>query len=562
MTIWKGDGVEHATGDVLDLRVGHGGAGQDAVLASVMDAARQAYTGMIAEASAPRSASPDWWATLAAARNTYRSVIFRLCTHIAVVRALRAQGRLPALIVTERPEFVAPLREAGGGVRVVVAGRRSRRNGLRNFVSVACEAVRSSWQRWRAGQRPGRFNSPVILLDIFAFDGDLTAKGLNDRYFAGIDETMPPDWRGRLLRLPTWFGIRDVGAAIAAARTCPRPVLLKEDFLRLSDYFYALTHVFRLLVAGRPWAVFETVDLGGVLFREQLADAFSPSTQEALLNYRLCRRLKEWDVPVQLVVDWFEGQQLDKCLHLGLHHFLPTAAVVGYQGAAPRRAYHSFFVATHELAAHVAPARLVVPGTAYLQLVRQLAPELDVVAGPAFRFQPPATFVRVSPGCRAVIVMLPVSIPDSRAMLEALAVSSLPGCAVEFKAHPTHGPVERAALAAMVPTFAWTSQSVMECYARAAVVVTCGSNSALEALALGIPVVLAAFTAEMAEEIPLPDGLAFRHLQICRDQRGLASAIATLAKLEVGAAEIEQCRYACFGPVTAASTAVLFTGIP
>lgn len=554
--------MEHSAGDVLDLRAGRLTAAQDAVLASVMGATRQAYTRMIAEASAPRSASPDWWATAAAARNTYRSAIFRLCTQIALVRALRAQGRMPSQILTDQADFVAPLRQVAGPARVVAVGCRSRRNDLRNFVSAAGDAARLSWRRWRAGQKPRRFDQPVILLDVFAFDGDLTAKGVKDRYFAGIDDTMPPAWRDRLFRLPTWFGIRDIGAAIAAARACPRPVLVKEDFLRLSDYVYALTHVFRLAFARRPLATFESVALGRVLFREQLADVFSQSTQEALLNYRLCWRLRERGVPVRLVVDWFEGQQLDKCLHLGLHHFLPDAAVVGYQGAAPRRAYHSFFVAAHELAAHVAPPRLVVPGTAYPQLARLLAPELDVVPGPAFRFQPPATFVRVPPERRAIIVMLPVSIPDSGAMLDALAASTLPDGPVEIKPHPTHGPAEQAALAAIVPAFAWTGQTVQECYARAAVVVTCGSNSALEALALGIPVVLAAFTAEMAEEIPLPDDLAFRHLQICRDRGGLAQAIATLAGLEVDAVEIERCRRACFGPVTTESTAVLLTGIP
>ncbi|MGE5515461.1 MAG: hypothetical protein ACM31D_06525 [Bacteroidota bacterium] len=554
--------MEHSAGEVLDLRAGRLTADQDAVLVSVMDAARQAYTRMIAEVSASRSASPDWWATVTASRNTYRSTIFRLCTHIALVRALRAQGRLPSRIVTDQSDFVAPLRQVAGLARVVAVGCRSRRNDLRNFVSAAAEAVRVAWQRWRAGQKPRRFDQPVILLDVFAFDGDLTAKGVHDRYFAGIDDTMPPAWRDRLLRLPTWFGMRDVGAAIAAARACPRPVLFKEDFLRPSDYLYALTHVFRLVLARRPRAIFESVALGGVLFREQLADVFSLSTQEALLNYRLCRRLKERAVPVRLVVDWFEGQQLDKCLHLGLRHYLPEVDVVGYQGAAPRRAYHSYFVAAHELAAHVAPARLVVPGAAHPQLARLLAPELDAVPGPAFRFQPPATFARVPPDRRAIIVMLPVSIPDSSAVLEALAASRLPDCPVEIKAHPTHGAGERSVLAALVPAVAWTDQPVLECYARAAVVVTCGSNSALEALALGIPVVLAAFTAEMAEEIPLPDDLVFRHLQICRDRNGLGQAIAALARLEVDAAEIERCRRACFGPVTVGSTAVLLTGIP
>ena len=89
----------------------------------------------------------------------------------------------------------------------------------------------------------------------------------------------------------------------------------------MSDYFYALTHSFRIFGWKFPTASFEEVNVSQLIREELWSGVGYNSAVLGLLNYRFAERLKKNGVSMNIVINRFENQVIDKGWNAGFKQF-------------------------------------------------------------------------------------------------------------------------------------------------------------------------------------------------------------------------------------------------
>ena len=166
-------------------------------------------------------------------------------------------------------------------------------------------------------------NTSIILIDIFAFPGYYT----KDRYYDGLWDNLNNDEKSYTFFVPTLVNtsIKDYFQAYKTIRNTKRNILVKEDFLEISDIIYALLHFIRLRFSKFSNVIEDGVDLS-IPIKKNKKIIWDLVHVEGILNYRFIMRLKKKGVKLKLVVDWWESQAVDKGLHLAMHHYLHTTS--------------------------------------------------------------------------------------------------------------------------------------------------------------------------------------------------------------------------------------------
>ena len=127
----------------------------------------------------------------------------------------------------------------------------------------------------------------------------------------------------------------DFDSAYRELRTCDINFLIKEDYLSLFDLLFSLFHLLRVWRIKPSLHEVLGVDFSPLIREELLSGKGYDGSLEGLLNYRFAKRLKGQCFILSLVIDWWEGQPLDKGWNLGFNTFFPDTPTKGYMGYPP-----------------------------------------------------------------------------------------------------------------------------------------------------------------------------------------------------------------------------------
>ena len=101
-------------------------------------------------------------------------------------------------------------------------------------------------------------DAPITLIDTFvlnnggADEGSINNDGeYKDRYYPGLMEQLTEEEKSNLFYLPTSVGFNNPIKAFRLIRSSKSPFIIHDDYLKISDYFLALKHPFKLLSV--PW---------------------------------------------------------------------------------------------------------------------------------------------------------------------------------------------------------------------------------------------------------------------------------------------------------------------
>ncbi len=351
---------------------------------------RSEYIDLISRLGQDRKRDLDWWVTSLASRNTYAcSLYLRLC-QLALVKNLYDKGRMPSEIVTDSTALASIFRRTfGGSIKVTLVAEKNVltislgfcRRYAAAFYHATCQYLCSTLWLKKA-KLP---DAGAVLVDIFIGASSITASGIEDRYYPGMIEALDEQDRKQLIYTPIHYKVKNYPAYFKKLNQCHDQLLLKEDVLTITDYFYALMHPFRFRWPDKS-IEFMGLDVGAVV-REALSETFSNSSSiEGLLRYRFARRLKILGFKPGKIIEWFENQEVDHGAIAGWREFFPELEVVGYQGFFSSPHYLSSLPIIQEQEYSLLPTKVVVMGENLIDSAREFAPNLNVVTGPAFRF--------------------------------------------------------------------------------------------------------------------------------------------------------------------------------
>lgn len=224
----------------------------------------------------------------------------------------------------------------------------------------------------------------IILIDIFAFPGFF----VKDRYYNGLIDQLSSSDKELVFFVPTIVMTpkNKINLAFNKMRLSNRNYLIKEDYLKIYDILYAIGHYFRALrIKINPIRILE-VDISSLIKEEIISMKGMNNAVVALLNYRFAKRLKESNIKLKLVIDWFENQVIDKGWNAGFNKFYPEVKSVGYSGQFPSQNYLCSFPTSCEKNNGLLPSEIAVVGKGLLKSVKEFCPNLNVKTAPSFRF--------------------------------------------------------------------------------------------------------------------------------------------------------------------------------
>jgi hypothetical protein len=249
------------------------------------------------------------------------------------------------------------------------------------------------------------------------------------------------------------------------------------------------------------------------------------------LNYCFAKRLKEADVKLRLVIDWFENQNIDRGWNAGFRYFFPDVRTMGYQGFAATPHYLCMYPTEAEKKNAVIPHGIMVVGKGLAPLARKFCPDLEVMVAPAFRFQKVWQERKYFPASseHAILVALPIMVSDAVHILTMLAhgkASLNKNIRLWIKPHPTTPPsvIKKSFGTDWPKEFEFVNGDFNDCVEKSNLLISSASSVCLETLAKSIPVIVIGNRHGLTHN-PIPETIIQDIWRLCYTHKEIVDAI-------------------------------------
>jgi hypothetical protein len=232
-----------------------------------------------------------------------------------------------------------------------------------------------------------KFNNQqgITIIDIFSFPGFIT----KDRYYNGLWENLSVIKKENTYFVPTivLVPIKNMFETFRKLRKSEKNYLIKEDFLNINDLLYSISHYFRIKNINIPTINVLNIDISPLISEEIRSMRSYSSSIIGLLNYRFAKNLKTQGIKLNLIIDWFENQVIDKGWNAGFNKYYSSTRSIGYSGQIPSLNYLCSFPSTSDFNLSLLPFEIAVTGKSLIERTKKYSKKLNVIIAPAFRFK-------------------------------------------------------------------------------------------------------------------------------------------------------------------------------
>lgn len=488
---------------------------------SVCERVRRSYANTIEHWGKGYQGNMDWWVSEIGSRNTYTNTLLNECCHAVFIKeSLSKESHISEVVVGSQAlahvlKSFCSRNYPHISVRCSKGKVRSAWEVLR-FILVNMKATVKLVAQYIASRLVGssaftRVTGPLTLIDTFILNDSFSVNGFNDRYFNGFYEHLHPSEKDKVFYMPTLAtDIGNIYRTFRHMRKSPVPFFPKEDVLKISDYLYAFSFVWRALRLYPKRIIVEDMDLSPLFRATWGCHLLSAASFEGLLNYRFAFRLKEKNIPIRLVVDWFENQIIDKGANAGFRRAYPDVPLVGYQGFIVPSTYLCMSPTPLEKESEVIPQVVAVCGKGFISERQEFCQDIPMETAPAFRFGD-VYAPRVhwpDPDFFTILLSLPLEEGWKTVLRMSLGLAGQslpPRTRFWIRRHPAGGDIDRwfrQEKEFKPPHFSVMTGDFATHLEMSNVVVSNTSSSCLQALAKGIPLVVASHPGLSLNPIP------------------------------------------------------------
>ncbi len=498
-----------------------------------------AFTAWVSKLSEPFKDNLDWWVAGPASRNTIASPLFHYYCAFFLIEELVKNNHDISEITVDSPA-AAKIIEKYLSLQKKAIKVKSNKNSmfcyLNAFVRSLLFILIRSYQFKCAIQtniKPRSLSDKVLtLIDVFVIPGYVN----KDRYYNGLWDNLTPEQKDSTYFVATLsgMGLQNVTSVLKELRASDRNFIIKEDYLKTKDLFFALAHAYRIRkLKVKPVEVLG-VDVSPLIKEELKMLGGYSSAIEALLNYRFVQRISEAKLKLRLVIDWWENQCLDKGWNAGFNKYYPQTPTVGYLGYVPRLLELQLYPSESESQNSLLPKKIATIGKGFVEAVKMYYPKLSVTNAPAFRFQhvwqTELPKERTDDNPFTVFVALPLMAEESvhilRIVQNCLTDTVLQGIRFWIKPHPTMSEekLKNRFGEAWPDGFIICHEDSSNYIPKADILISGTSSICMETLSLGIPVVVAVNLSGLTYN-PIPAGVSQKMWRFCKTADEICSAI-------------------------------------
>ena len=511
---------------------------------------REKYNSMVGDISYKFVGNLYWGLGSIASRNKYYSPLIGRCLKLFLVRSRLDAGLIPDIIQTNDAVLCALLKK----------------NFSRPFPSIKFECSEVALVRFWRVTRPLRqfiistgflilrfFASksplsqveaikqecrPITLIDTFVLNNQGDEGGIinglyRDRYYPGLRDNLTDFQSQTLWLVPTTVGFYNFSLIYEKIRTATPKMLLIDDFLKWSDYLFALTFPFQYLFCRVSSVMFDGVDITKLLRDEQVNKCSDYMSIQSLLHYRFAKRLQGWGIPVASYIDWNENQTIDKAMIKGFRDYYKNIRIVGYQGYIISRGLHLYcFPTEYEVLSGFSPDTMFVIGPALVADMKQFTGSIDVQVAPAFRFQNVWRAPKFQQNINGfeILIGLPISAVEARHIFrmvrDATKNFSPEYGRIRVKPHPTYSVDAIQSLLEQkdFSNIEFVTGDFHDSIENVNLLISNSSSVCLEALAKGVPVIVVGSKTGVTQN-PIPNDVASEMWCVAHDAKGLSRAV-------------------------------------
>ncbi len=484
----------------------------------------------------------DWWVEQSSSRNIHQSPLFyRFCCIHLIIELIHSGTNIKKVIVDSAALFkiIKELKEKEN-LSFEIDGPEGELPSFQFYIRKSIKLFLRMWKlkriQFRAARKmrnltPEPFQNGLTLIDQFVFPGFIT----KERYYNGLWDILSLEQQRKTYFVPTFAYIQDDGfeSVYNELMTCEKKFLIKEDYLSLFDLLYSLLHIFRVWFIKVPPQEVVGVEFSPLIREELLSGGGYSSALEGLLNYRFAKRLKEKSFDLSLVIDWWEGQPLDRGWNLGFHTFFPKTLRKGYLGYVPSPMELQLYPSENEVRYGVAPATIATIGKNFsLEMKATANPHFQAETAPAFRFGhlwENGAAKKMDYGNYRILMALSFMVDESVKICEQVIDSGLVDEEeLEFmiKPHPTMNmtTLKNRLGEKWNNNFQEVEGSTPNYIRNSDLLITGTSSVGLEAVVMGVPVIIVETMNGLAYD-PIPESVPKELWRKCRSPKEISEAI-------------------------------------
>jgi len=442
-------------------------------------------------------------------RNTYRSSLYlKMCLLSLLIYKLDKGDKISEILIDEE-SFLSPLNDilSNYNVSTRIKVSRGRMFSLvlffkRIIVNMYYSLSLWFWVRYFGINKDQSLSSGVVLLDIFFEKNTFANDGkMIDRFYPGLIDNADNDISGKIYYTPVFVGLHypwDWYRVFKGISGLGSNILLREVYLTFSDYLSSFVRSFTLGRSIKKIPKWDYIDISSIVKSEIFDDLGSFSVTQGLLIHKSFLRLKESNVNIELMIDWFEGQIVDRALCLGMREYYPGVHVKGYIGFVPEDYYAGLRPIKSEIDRGIAPDEVLVIGSEYIRGIRKNFPRLKVSVAPAFRFSSSLVLENDSAESKSIILIaLPMIYDEAKKIINFAIKSNIDNSyRWVIKGHPA---IPEDVVYGMLPSdmlsrFKITNKPISDLFRHAKLMITSKSSTSLEAVLNGVTVAIVGST--------------------------------------------------------------------
>lgn len=488
----------------------------------------------------------NWWCSELAARHTLDGSLYEDCLRLIQIKNQVTENNNFHITLNDKALYKTLLKNLEPHYHIQVHYKKKL---ISSFKRIALHWLRYGNLIYQISKRflaakfipNSKFSptQPLTLIDMFIFDHSFDAQNhYKDRYYGRLKEFLTPEEKEIFFYMPTFqTSSNQTISAIKKCRQSPDNFLLSEDFLKFPDLFYIWTYPFR------AWKFFPKknyklldLDISQLIKKHWWQGLTYGSTYEGLLKYRFVKRLKEKNIPVRLVIDWFENQNIDKGQNAGFRKFYPEVPIIGYQGYIGSNQYSNRYVSPTEFKAEITPTFIAVCGPEWKAEYQTFCSEINIINSPAFRFnflyQYSRQYKKELNKKLQVLILLNLELEDTKVLLQMISqllhipISNL----LEFsiRPHPAMRTIEKILkdheLINRESIKIDRHSSFLDSLLSADICIGSSSSTLMESVCLGTSVIILSNPKKLTTSV-IPDSIDTRLWSICETVQELKVAL-------------------------------------
>ncbi|MBH10185.1 MAG: hypothetical protein CMG74_07520 [Candidatus Marinimicrobia bacterium] len=499
------------------------------------------FNALIDRISQYHSNNLSWWIESPSTRNTLQSSLFYRFCCIYLLKDLIKTGINVDKVIVDSPAMINLIKEFRRihSIDFIIEGPENKSPKLfQNFLQSIKSSIillKKYRKKFNAANKTAFLSAKppkdgLIIIDQFVFPGYIT----NDRYYNGLWDELTLEQMGKTFFVPTLVMMdeNEFEPAYRELRKSKKNFLIKEDYLGISDLIFSLFHIIKVWFIRPHTEKVMDINFSPLIREELLYSRLHEGKVEGLLNYRFAKSLKEQSFDLSLIIDWWEGQPMDKGWNFGFHTYFPKTEKKGYLGSVPTANNLQLFPSEIEIKHNVSPPIIATIGEEFSFEMNANNKHFKAETAPAFRFShlwKNSRNIKKDTSEYRILIALSVLENESVNILNLIYDSNLiENKNIKFILNP-HPTMKFEILKAHFGK-KWSSRiqkgnnPTYKEIKKADLLITGMSAVGLEAISMGVPVIVVE-TMRGLSYIPIPESISKELWRICRSSKEVSKEV-------------------------------------